>query len=121
MILRIVINRFLITVSCLYPQLKWVDNHLEVSLVGMDIRMLNHRIELNLDGFIGDGTSRMFTVIDMKPKVLNCPYNTIFKAIERIYVRLVLGDILYANTIAGGIIFEDFVAVLYFSNTYVAQ
>jgi hypothetical protein len=45
----------------------------------------------------------------------------IFKAIKEISVRLVLGDILYANTIAGGIIFEDFVAVLYFSNTYVAQ
>jgi hypothetical protein len=57
----------------------------------------------------------------MKTNVLNCPYNTIFKAVEEISGRLVLGDILYANTIAGGIIFEDFVAVLHFSNTYVAQ
>ena len=62
-----------------------------------------------------------FNVIDMKPKVLNCPYNTIFKAVEEISVRLVLGDILYANTIAGGIIFEDFVAVLYFSKTNVTR
>jgi hypothetical protein len=35
--------------------------------------------------------------------------------------RLGLKNILYANTIASGIIFEDFVAMFYFSNTNVAQ
>ena len=59
----------------------------------------------------------MFNVIDLKPNIVNCPYNTIFKAMEEISVRLVLGNILYANTITGGIIFEDFVAMFYFSNT----
>ena len=55
------------------------------------------------------------------PNIFRTGSDAIFKAIEEISVRLVLGDILYANTIAGGIIFEDFVAVLHFSNTYVAQ
>ena len=48
-------------------------------------------------------------------------YDAIFKAIEELSVRLILGNILYANTIEGGIILKDFVAMFYFSNTYIAQ
>ena len=62
----------------------------------------------------------MFNLMDLKLSIVNCP-SMIFKAIEEISVRLVLGNILYTNTIEGGIIFEDFVAMFYFSNTYVVQ
>ena len=100
---------------------KRIEEHFKMSLVEIDIRIWNHEIKPALVGFVGDGNSRMFNVIDMEPNILNWHYSTIFKGVEEISGRLVLGDILYANTIAGGIIFEDFVAVLYFSNTYVAQ
>ena len=86
----------------------------------MDIRGWNREIKSAKVSFSGSGTSRMFNVMDLKPNIVNCP-STIFKAIEEISVRLVLRNILYTNTIEGGIIFEDFVAMFYFSNTYVAQ
>ena len=54
------------------------------------------------------------------PDIFRTGYDAIFKAVEEISGRLVFKKILYANTIAGGIIFEDFVAMFYFSNTYVA-
>ena len=66
-------------------------------------------------------TSQKFNTMDLRPNIENCHYKYIFKAGEDISVRLALGDILYTNTIAGRIIFEDFVAMFYFSNAYIAQ
>ena len=87
----------------------------------MDVRIWNWEIRPAKFGLSGDRQSQSFYTKDLAHNIENCHYKKMFKAIEDISARLALGDILYTNTIAGGIIFEDFVAMFYFSNTDVAQ